>query len=313
MVAVPESVPPAADPRSTSPPIMFRTSPILATRRPAPSRGRAPIARRTRGEISAIAAAGEIVAAALDAGRRTASVGTSTAVVAESVEAVLESRGAEAVLRSEFDFPAACCTSVNETVIHGVPSDRALVDGDLLSIDVACRFDGWCADAAITVPVGEVDAGRTRLVAETEATLQAAIAAIRPGRRWSEVARELQERVERSGFATITGWTGHGVGREVHEAPAAPATLTAGLLGRGDFTLLPGMVLAVEPVLVLQAPPPSGGPCLRGVATVRGGDAWSVETASGVPACHVEHTIAVTTRGAEVLTTMTATREGVEA
>jgi len=303
---------------------MFRTSTTFASSPSTPVRRRTPIARRTRGEIEAIRAAGEVVAAALEAGRRTAAAGLSTSLVAEAVESELASRGADAVLRTEFGFPAVCCTSVDETVIHGVPSDLVLDDGDLLSIDVACRVDGWCADAAITIPVGRVDAARRRLVEETAATLETAIAAIRPGRRWSEVAGEMQKHMERSRFATITGWTGHGIGRDLHEAPAVPATLTAGLLGRGDFTLLPGMVLAIEPVLVLQSPPPAAGGCARGVATVRGADAWSIETASGVPAAHFEHTVAVSMRGADVLTApRTATggatagpatiREGVEA
>lgn len=291
---------------------MFRTSNIIASQRPAPGARQARIARRTRGEVAAIAAAGEVVAAALEAGARVAAPGRSTRSVAEAVEAELEARGAVAVLRTELGFPAACCTSVNETLIHGVPSDRPLVEGDLLSIDVACRLDGWCADAAVTVPVGTVDATRRRLLEATETALLEAIEAIRPGRRWSEVAGATQRRIEESGLATVTGWTGHGVGRELHEAPAVPATLTAGLLGRGDFTLLPGMVLAIEPVLVLQATPPAGGPCIRGVATIRGGDGWSIETASGVPSCHFEHTVAVSTRGAEILTGRVV-REGVEA
>jgi len=295
---------------------MFRTSPSTATTAPTAATAagrRGAAARRTRGELAAIAVAGEVVSAALEAGRGLAVPGVSTATVADAVEAELDARGAEAVLRSEFGFPAACCTSVNETVIHGVPSERILADGDLLSIDVACRVDGWCADAAITVAVGTVDASRRRLVEETEATLAAAVDAMRPGRRWSEIAREVQDRIEASGFATITGWTGHGVGRELHEAPAVPTTLTAGLLGRGDFTLLPGMVLAIEPVLVLQAPPPAGGPCARGVATTPGGDGWAIEIASGAPACHVEHTVAVSTRGGTVLTKRSAIREGAEA
>ncbi len=303
---------------------MFRTSTIHASRRPAPAFRRGAIARRTRGEIGAIAATGQAVAAALEAGRRAATPGVSTALVAEAVETELEERGVEAILRTEFGFPSVCCTSVNETVIHGIPSDRRLEDGDLLSIDVAGRLDGWCADAAITLPVGAIDASRARLLGEASAVLDTALEAMRPGRRWSEVAGRIQSCLERSGYATLTGWTGHGVGRDLHEAPAVPSTITAGLLGQGDFTLLPGMVLAIEPVLVLQAPPPAVGRCARGVATLRGDDAWSVATASGAPACHVEHTIAVSARGAEVLTaargeatigaTIRATaREGIEA
>ena len=197
-------------------------------------------------------------------------------------------------------------------MIHGVPGERRLVEGDLLSIDVACRLDGWCADAAITVPVGLVDVARSRLLEAASDVVADAVESMVPGRRWSDVAERIQARLADSGHATITGWTGHGVGRELHESPAVPMTVTAGLLGRGDFTLLPGMVLAIEPVLVLQAPPPAAGRCARGVATVRGEDGWAIETASGAPACHVEHTVAITNGGASVLTAATS-REGVEA
>jgi methionyl aminopeptidase len=263
---------------------------------------------RSDREIAAIAAAGAVVAEAIGAARDAAVPGVSTGEIAAVVAGVLETRGADAVLREcaaisgGRRFPGACCTSVNEVALHGVPGERVLRDGDLLSIDAACRFEGWCADAAITVPVGTVDASRRRLVETVERALADAIAEIRPGRRWSEIAASIQASAESAGFATVTGWTGHGIGRQLHEWPPAPATLTEALLVSEDFTLLPGMVLAVEPVFVMQSPSPQFQGCARGVATRIGEDGWSVETLSGSPACHVEHTISVTRRGAEILT-----------
>ena len=263
---------------------------------------------RSDREIAAIAAAGAVVAEAIGAARDAAVPGVSTGEIEAVVAGVLEMRGADAVLREcaaisgGRRFPGACCTSVNEVALHGVPGERVLRDGDLLSIDAACRFEGWCADAAITVPVGTVDASRRRLVETVERALADAIAEIRPGRRWSEIAASIQASAESAGFATVTGWTGHGIGRQLHEWPPAPATLTEALLVSEDFTLLPGMVLAVEPVFVMQSPSPQFQGCARGVATRIGEDGWSVETLSGSPACHVEHTISVTRRGAEILT-----------
>lgn len=263
---------------------------------------------RSDREIAAIAAAGAVVAEALEAARLAAAPGISTGEIEAVVAGVFESRGADAALRecaavaTGRKFPGSCCTSVNEVALHGVPGERVLRDGDLLSIDAACRFEGWCADAAITVPIGETDASRRRLVETVERALADAIASIRPGRRWSEIAAIIQASAEREGFATVTGWTGHGIGRQLHEWPPAPATLTEALLVSEDFTLLPGMVLAIEPVFVLQTPPPKSLGCARGVAVRIGDDGWSVETLSGSPACHVEHTVAVTRRGAEILT-----------
>ena len=263
---------------------------------------------RSDREIAAIAAAGAVVAEALGAARDAAVPGVSTGEIEAVVAGVLEMRGADAVLREcaaisgGRRFPGACCTSVNEVALHGVPGERVLRDGDLLSIDAACRFEGWCADAAITVPVGTVDASRRRLVETVERALADAIAEIRPGRRWSEIAASIQASAESAGFATVTGWTGHGIGRQLHEWPPAPATLTEALLVSEDFTLLPGMVLAVEPVFVMQSPSPQFQGCARGVATRIGEDGWSVETLSGSPACHVEHTISLTRRSAAILT-----------
>lgn len=262
---------------------------------------------RCAAEIAAIAAAGEAVAEALAAASSLAVPGALTADLEQAAAEVLDRRGAEAVLLDLAEpanraFPGCCCTSVNDAVIHGVPGGRRLADGDLVSIDCACRLDGWCADAAVTVAVGEADPSRRRLLATAEAVLEESISQIRPGIAWSRIAASMQERIESAGFSTVVGWTGHGIGRSLHEWPPVPATLTEGLLASEDFTLLPGMVLAIEPVLVLQSPPPRDGRCSRGVGVRVAEDGWTVETSSGSVACHFEHTVAVTRRGASVLT-----------
>ncbi len=263
---------------------------------------------RSQSEIAAIAATGRVVAEAISAGAEAAVAGACTAEVEQAVAEVFAIRGAEPVLRegaavaASRRFPAVCCTSVNEVALHGVPGGRVLRDGDLLTIDAACRLDGWCADAARTIAIGEIDGTRKRLLATADACMACALEAIRPGRRWSEVAALMQDVVESAGFSIVTGWTGHGIGRTLHEWPPVPATLTEALLAGEDFTLLPGMVLAIEPVVVLQPPSPRSGECARGVAVRTGVDGWSVETLSGSPACHLEHTVAVLRSGASALT-----------
>ncbi|MGA1393791.1 MAG: M24 family metallopeptidase, partial [Phycisphaerales bacterium] len=186
---------------------MFRTD--LPSRQPRVSRMRATL--RSDREVAAIAAAGAVVAEALEEARLAAAPGVATGEIESIVAAVFERRGADAVLRDSAAmiggrrFPGACCTSVNEVALHGVPGERVLRDGDLLSVDAACRFEGWCADAAITIPVGRVDGARRRLIETVEQALEDAIAEIRPGRRWSESATAIQTAAESAGFATVTG------------------------------------------------------------------------------------------------------------
>ncbi len=302
-------LPPDHFPIASLRPAVRRPNPML---RPLPNlsgdpRQRPWAARRSDAEIAAIAAAGEVVAEALAAASSAAVPGAATVELERAAAAVLDRHGAEAVLLEEGEaeagaFPACCCVSVNDAVIHGVPGGRRLAEGDLVSIDCACRLDGWCADAATTLAVGSVDSSRRRLLEVGESVLEEAIAAIRPGRPWSRIAALIQERIESAGFATVVGWTGHGIGRSLHEWPPVPATLTESLLAREDFTLLPGMVLAIEPIVVLQAPSPRNGPCSRGVGIRLAADGWTVETASGSVSCHFEHTVAVNRRGASVLT-----------
>lgn len=285
----------------------------------------APIALRSSEEIDGIEAAGAIVADALEAAAAACIPGSTTAEVAEAAHRVIRDRGAESLaLGADADadevdpFPGAACVSVEDVVMHGMPGSQVLLDGQIVGIDVAVRFEGWCADAAITTPVGRIDERRTRLVNAAEDLLETAIDLVRPGVRWSSIAGVMQELAIGAGFGVVEGFAGHGIGRELHESPCLPNQLTAGLQGRADFTIRPGMVLAIEPTLVDQGP--ISGPALRGDGTAAGTpvvvdpDGWSIRTLDGAVAAHAEHTIAVDRRGARVLTrssSASSTRNGV--
>ncbi|RPG15094.1 MAG: type I methionyl aminopeptidase [Phycisphaera sp. TMED9] len=273
------------------------------------------IAIRSSADIEGIAACGQVVAEALDAARRVCVPGCSTGEISSAVESVLAGRNAQPLfigLASEDNpnapaFPAAACISVDEEVIHGIPGDRRLRGGELVKIDCGARLDGWCADAAITVPVGETTSARLELLKATETVLETAVELIRPGRRWSDIARILQDLALDAGYGVLDDFTGHGIGRELHEFPAVPSHLTRGLNGRGDFTLRRGMVLAIEPILVLVGS--VSGAAVRGDGTACGvpvevaADGWTVRTVDAAVSAHFEHTVAVGRSGATILTT----------
>lgn len=267
------------------------------------------IALRTGAEVDAIRAAGAVVAAALRAAEALAAPGRSTLELDGAVRAAIAAHGAEPAFAGYPnpmggpDFPAACCTSINSEVVHGIPGTRVLQQGDILSIDVGVRLDGWHADAAVTVAVGQASTERAAFAACAHEALRTAIALMEPGRRWSDVAAHMQRVALQAGHGMVDGWMGHGIGRAMHEAPQVPCMVSAGLRESRDFTLLPGMVLAIEPILVLAAAeaPDSDG-CIRGVPTVVGADGWTVLVQDGRAAAHAEHTVAVTRHGPIVLT-----------
>ena len=188
-------------------------------------------------------------------------------------------------------FPASTCISVNEEIVHGIPTHkRVLKEGDIVTLDVTPRLNGYCADMAITVAVGQIKPELQRLVDVTRETLDIAIANIKPDKKWSEVARLMQYNVERNGFSVIREFVGHGVGHSIHEDPKVPNFVTSEPV-RGDFVLRPGMTLAVEPMVVMGR---------RDVKLMK--DGWTVITEDRKPADHFEHTIAVTDSGVDVLT-----------
>jgi methionyl aminopeptidase len=267
-------------------------------------------------EIECMAAAGAIVAQALRAAELAARQGARTRDLNEAARAVIaanvsaDRKAVPAFLNypnpnGGKPFPGVCCTSVNDEVVHGMPGDRVLVDGDVVAIDVGVSLDGWCADAATTIVVGAraADDAKRAFVADSWRVLDGAIAMMQPGAKWSDIASRMQITAVEAGLGIIDGWMGHGIGRTVHEAPQVPCMVSPGLRERRDFTLLPGMVLAVEPLLVQ-----GGGSaiqadgCARSVPVLMRDDGWTVVTATGQIAAHVEHTVAITRQGPRVLT-----------
>jgi methionyl aminopeptidase len=188
-------------------------------------------------------------------------------------------------------FPANLCLSVNEVVVHGIGNDRPLREGDIVGADCGVRLKGWCGDAATTVMVGRVAPRVGRLCEVTRHLLDIAAANMKPGRRWSHIARLMQRYAESSGLSVVRKFVGHGVGVDLHEDPQVPNYVDDQTL-KADFELVEGMVLAVEPM------------CNLGVAdtTVDPADGWTVRTADGEPSAHYEHTIAITATGADILT-----------
>jgi len=248
-------------------------------------------------EIELIRAAGRVVVGVLQEMRRLVRPGLRTAELGAAADRIITAHGGEALFRGvkipsvKIAFPAAVCVSVNEEVVHGIPGPRELKPGDIVSIDCGVRLRGYCGDSATTIPVGAVTPGVQKLLDVTSKSLDMALAEIRPGRRWSEIARVIQGYVEGNGFSVIREFVGHGIGREMHEDPKVPNYTDREQL-KSDFELRQGMVLAVEPMVAMGAP------------GVKSGDStgWPQVTKDGRWSAHFEHTIAVTPMGVDILT-----------
>lgn len=254
------------------------------------------VAIRSERELELMRDAGRIVGGILARMQREAQPGITTAELADISDEIIAQAGAVALFKgvpnpqAKFDFPASICTSINEQVVHGIPAGRKLCSGDVLSVDCGVKLRGYCADAAVTIMVGQVDAEWQRLVRVTREVLDLAADEIKPGRYWSEIAGGMQKYAEDAGFSVVRDYVGHGIGRKMHEDPKLPNFVSRELLNN-DVLLRKGMVLAVEPMVNM------------GVHTVRlCDDGWTVVTADGKPSGHFEHTIAVTDDGARALT-----------
>jgi methionyl aminopeptidase len=188
-------------------------------------------------------------------------------------------------------FPAATCTSVNDQVVHGIPNNKPLVEGDIVSVDTGCRLNGWCGDSAWTYPVGKISPAVQRLLDVTLGSLDLAYDLMHIKTKWSQVAREMDIYVRDHGYHTVECFVGHGIGRQMHEDPQVPNFLSRGLRGSGDFRLEPGLVIAVEPMVNVGT---------KRVKLQR--DQWTQSTADGKPSAHFEHTIAITRDGPARLT-----------
>ena len=248
-------------------------------------------------EIELMRNAGRVVHRVLAEMRGLARPGITTAELNAVAERMITEAGGTALFKgvqnpqAGFPFPAALCISVNEELVHGIPSERALRDGDIVSIDCGVRLAGYCGDAATTVAVGTTSDEVRHLLDVTCGVLDLAIEQIRPGRMWSEVATRIQTFVESNGLAVVRDFVGHGIGREMHEEPKVPNFWDQRQQG-SNFELATGMVLAVEPMVNL------------GTHAVEYGadDGWVIVTRDRKWAAHFEHTVAVTERGADVLT-----------
>jgi methionyl aminopeptidase len=244
-------------------------------------------------EIGLMREAGKVVAEALRLCRSMVKPGVKTVEIDQAVEALFQAHGAESLFKGykgRVPFPAVTCISVNEQVVHGIPGPRVIREGDLLKIDTACKLNGWCADAAITLMVGNVSAEKRRLVEVGEQVLR--VAMVEMGRRkwWSEVASQMQRVAESAGFSVVTQYVGHGIGRVMHENPQVPNFVNREMR-KHDFRLEEGLVLAVEPMVNMGKPDTD---------TLR--DHWTVVTRDGLPSVHVEHTLALTSQGVYVVT-----------
>ena len=240
-------------------------------------------------EVAKMRVAGSIVADTIDTVLASVRPGVSTADLDAVAEAFIRERKATPSFKGYRGFPASICASLNEEVVHGIPSPkRILKEGDVLSLDFGAIWDGYHADSAVTVFVGEPPSAEAeKLVRVTEEALEAGISQIRPGGRLSDISHAVQQVVEGAGFSVIREYVGHGIGRNLHEDPQIP---NYGLPGRGP-ELRPGLVVAVEPMVTM------GDWRTRVLA-----DDWTVVTADRSLAAHFEHTIAVTEDGQEVLT-----------
>ncbi|MFA5864441.1 MAG: type I methionyl aminopeptidase [Phycisphaerae bacterium] len=252
---------------------------------------------KDKNQIERMRQAGRIVHAVLAHLRELVKPGVTTGFLDREADSMIDRMGGKALFRgvpnprAGYPFPACICASIDDEVVHGIPSDqRVLEEGQILSVDCGVRFEGFCGDAAITFPVGAVEENVGRLLTVTQDTLMIAVENIRPGLKWSQVAAKMQAYVERNGFSVVTDFVGHGIGTEMHEDPKIPNFVSRDIL-RNDILLEPGMVLAVEPMVNM------GGSAVRYAQ-----DGWTIVTADRMPSAHFEHTIAVTEVGADVLT-----------
>ncbi len=228
-----------------------------------------------------------IVAEVLELLKASVRPGTTTLALNGIAEKEAMRHGVKPAFKGYSGYPYALCCSVNDQVVHGMPSNKPLQDGDILSLDFGVFVDGFYGDAAVTLPVGEISVKAKRLIRATEESLYAAINVATPANRLSDISCAVQAYVEAQGFSVVRDFVGHGIGKNLHESPQVP---NYGLPGRG-VKLKPGMVLAIEPMINEK------GPAVRILE-----DGWTAVTEDGGLSAHFEHTVAITERGPEILT-----------
>jgi methionyl aminopeptidase len=249
--------------------------------------------RKTPAQIALMRKAGLVVWEAHRAAASLVGAGVTTAEIDAVVDRVISQHKAEPLFKGHrtpgaAPFPAATCVSVNNEIVHGIPGPRKLKDGDIVTVDIGARYEGWCADAAVTWPVGVIAPEIKLLLEVCEGALRLAIRKMRPGIRWSKVAHGMEAYVKNAGLYVVEDLCGHGIGQQMWEWPQIPNYFSnAG----SDFKLEPGLVLAVEPMVALGT---------KGLKIMP--DGWTYVTADGKAAAHFEHTIALTDDEVKVLT-----------
>ena len=248
---------------------------------------------KSQREVGLMRESGKLVARAIRLCRETIKPGVKTIEVDRAVDALFAQHNALPLFKGypgRVPFPAATCISINEQIVHGIPGQRVIREGDLVKIDTACKLNGWCADAAATIIVGQVRPEWRRLVEVGEQVLQIAITELARRKWWSEVASRMQQHAEAAGFSVVTQYVGHGIGRIMHENPQVPNFVNRDVR-KHDFRLEEGLVLAIEPMLNMGRP-----------ETVTLRDHWTVVTKDGLPSVHMEHTLALTHNGIIIVT-----------
>ena len=255
------------------------------------------ITLRSRREIELMRRAGAVVADVLSKLQENAEPGVTTGRLDKIAMQMAANTGAQSLFKgvhsphTRTPFPGAICASINEQVVHGIPSENTtLKEGDILSIDFGVRLEGYCADAAVTIGIGRMSEDKHRLMEVTKQVLDIAIAKARPAAKWSEIAAQMQDCAESAGFSVVREFVGHGIGRKMHEEPRVPNFVSDELLA-DDIILTEGMVLAVEPMINAGT---------SAVQTLKNG--WTVVTKDGKCSAHFEHTIAIVENGCQILT-----------
>jgi methionyl aminopeptidase len=242
---------------------------------------------KSKKEIEKMRSAGQLVGRVLQELRRMVEPGISTLDIDNAAEKMIRDAGALPTFKGYHGFPYSVCASVNEQVVHGFPSKYKLKEGDIFSLDCGVTLEGFVGDTATTVPVGTISEDRARLIEVTEKCLDLAIEQCRPGNRLGDIGWAVQEFAERHGYSVVRDYVGHGIGRQMHEDPQIP---NYGKPGQGP-KIKAGYVFAVEPMVNMGSQQTKVLP-----------DGWTVVTLDGRPSAHVEHTIAITEDGPDVLT-----------
>jgi methionyl aminopeptidase len=242
---------------------------------------------KSAAEIERMRVANALVADVLAELAAMVAPGVTTADLDTTAETLVRAAGAEPAFKGYRGYPATLCASINEEVVHGIPSKRALAEGDIISLDMGVKLNGFFGDSAITVPVGRVSEDVVTLLRVTQEALEHGIARVRLGGRISDIGHAVQRHVEANGFSVVREFVGHGIGAALHEEPQIA---NYGEPGRGP-RLAEGMVLAIEPMVNM------GRPAVRVL-----GDGWTAVTRDGSLSAHFEHTVAVTRQGPLVLT-----------